>query len=261
MKNLTILFAIAAMTTLFSCGTTDIDPPTICTENVENGISTLDEVDADAGTTVTLLESFCDDEGLGEVRWDIHSAEGHSHEGEEEEGFVLHSGTDWSVLEIQDLSGSNDDGQISFDIPNTVRGVWDVVVSFSDAEGNAAADVVTPLHVENDFIPLFTLTNVNGVDPATWTEEQVWSAGSTVTLTGTVEDSDGIADAEVLLIRESDETEIWSTELEVLGASIYEFSVTLEVPESANSGEYHLEMEAEDALGNAMHTGFHLEIE
>ena len=64
MKNLIILFAIAAMTTLFSCGTTDIDPPTICTENVENGISTLDEVDADAGTTITLLESFCDDEGL-----------------------------------------------------------------------------------------------------------------------------------------------------------------------------------------------------
>ena len=58
MKNLTILFAIAAMITLFSCGTTDTDPPTICTENVENGISTLDEVDADAGTTVTLLESF-----------------------------------------------------------------------------------------------------------------------------------------------------------------------------------------------------------
>jgi hypothetical protein len=25
--------------------------------------------------------------------------------------------------------------------------------------------------------------------------------------------------------------------------------------------KYHLEMEAEDALGNAMHTGFHLEIE
>jgi hypothetical protein len=89
----------------------------------------------------------------------------------------------------------------------------------------------------------------------------VWEPGSTVTLTGTVEDSDGIADAEVLLIRESDESVVWSTELEVLGASIYDFSVTVEVPESANSGEYHLEMEAEDALGNAMHTGFHLEIE
>jgi len=49
--------------------------------------------------------------------------------------------------------------------------------------------------------------------------------------------------------------------LEVLGASFYDFSVTVEVPESANSGEYHLEMEAEDALGNAMHTGFHLEIQ
>ena len=261
MKNLTILFTIVAMITLFSCGTSDIDPPTICTENIENGISTLDEVDADAGTTVTLLESFCDDEGLGELRWDIHSAEGHSHEGEEEEGFVLYSGTDWSVLEIQDLSGSNDDGQISFDIPNTVRGVWDVVVSYSDAEGNAAADVVTPLHVENDFIPLFTLTDVNGVDPATWTEEQVWSAGSTVTLTGTVEDSDGIADAEILLIRESDETEVWATELAVSSETSIGFSIEMMVPSDASSGEYHLEMEAEDAAGNAMHTGFHLEVE
>ncbi len=261
MKNLIILFAITVMVTLFSCGTSDIDPPTICTENVENGISTLDEVEADAGTTVTLLESFCDDEGLGELRWDIHSAEGHSHEGEEEEGFVLHSGTDWSVLEIQDLSGSNANGQISFDIPNTARGVWDVVVSYSDAEGNAATDVVTPLNVENDFIPLFTLTDVNGVDPATWTEEQVWSAGSTVTLTGTVEDSDGIGLAEILLIRESDENEVWSTEIAVYNETSIDFSVEMMVPSDATSGEYHLEMEAEDGAGNAMHTGFHLEVE
>ena len=223
------------MTTLFSCGTSDIDPPTICTENVENGISTLDEVDADAGTTVTLLESFCDDEGLGELRWDIHSAEGHSHEGEEEEGFVLHSGTDWSVLEIQDLSGSNANGQISFDIPNTARGVWDVVISYSDAEGNAATDVVTPLHVENDFIPEYQLTTVTGLDLSVG-GEPIWEPGSTITVEGTLTDSDGIEHWGYHLENEDTEVEIAEDQGDGAGNTEVSFSWTIDIQSDAVPG-------------------------
>jgi hypothetical protein len=261
MKNFNLLFALIATLFIYSCGTTDIDPPTICSNLVQNGVSTFDEVEALAGTSLTLTEAFCDNEELGEVRWDIHSAEGHSHEGEEEEGFILHSGTTWSVLETQNLSGTSNVSDISFPIPNTARGVWDIVISFSDAEGNASADVITPLHVDNDFIPLFTLTDVNGTDPSTWTGEQIWEAGSTITIMGTVSDSDGIEHYGFHLENEDTEQEIAEDEGEASGVTEVPLSWTIEIPEDAEAGEYHFHMHAEDMNENHTETGFHLEIE
>ena len=66
--------------------------------------SWLESSSVEAGTTVTLHDAFCDNDGLAEIRWDLHTAEGHSqgcpeheaeeHEGEEEheEEFILWSG-------------------------------------------------------------------------------------------------------------------------------------------------------------------------
>ena len=42
-----------------------------------------------AGATLTLNQTVCDNEALGTANWDIHSAEGHAHEGEEEEGLCF----------------------------------------------------------------------------------------------------------------------------------------------------------------------------
>ena len=265
MKFNTIIAAFAASVVLASCGTTDTELPTICDSDNLTGLPSVlhDEIEVDAGTTVTVHDAFCDNEGLGEVRWDLHSAEGHEHEeGEEEEDeFVLASGTDWEVLETRTVEGTKSEEQLTFDVPLTSRGIWDLVVSVVDAEGNAAADVITTVHVENDHLPEFSLTSVAGVDPSTWEGEQIWAPGSTVNLTGSVSDSDGVAEAEVLLIRESDEGVVWSAELATSGETNLEFSVDVLVPADAAEGEYHLEMEAADATGVEMHTGFHLEVE
>jgi hypothetical protein len=40
-----------------------------------------------------------------------------------------------------------------------------------------------------------------------------------------------------------------------------QFIVDAVIPADAQTGEYHLEMTATDAAGNAMETGFHVEVE
>ncbi|MDG2208455.1 MAG: DUF4625 domain-containing protein, partial [Flavobacteriales bacterium] len=148
---------------LSSCGKTDTEIPTICTQG-SNEMSILNnEIEAMAGSSIQIIDSFCDNESLSEVRWDVHNAADHAHEeGEEDEGFVLHSGIAWAVLEINSISGTNNSNSLSLDIPLTVRGVWDIVASIVDEAGNTGVDVVTQLHIENEHIPEFSLTTVDG---------------------------------------------------------------------------------------------------
>ena len=266
--------AFVTAAALASCGTTDTEPPTVCDSDNLAGLPSIlaGELEVEAGTTVTVHDAFCDDDGLAEIRWDLHTAEGHAHdeehEGEEHEGeeheeeFILWSGSDWEKLETRAVEGTKAEEQFTFDVPLTSRGLWDLVVSMVDAEGNAAEDVLLVVHIENDHLPLFALSTVGGVNPAEWEgEEQVWAPGATVNVTGSVSDSDGVAEAELLLIRESDETVVWSTEIEATGDTLIPFNVDVAVPADAAEGEYHLEMEATDGAGVEMHTGFHVEVE
>jgi hypothetical protein len=265
-------FAVAAA--LASCGTTDTEPPTVCDSDNLTGLPSIlaGELEVEAGTTVTIHDAFCDNDGLAEIRWNLHTAEGHAHEeeeeGEEHEGeeheeeFILWSGGDFEKLEIRAVEGTKTEEQFTVDLPLTSRGLWDLLVSIVDAEGNAADDVLLQLHIENDHLPLFELSMVGGVNPAEWEgEEQVWAPGATVNVTGSVSDSDGVAEAELLLIRESDEAVVWSAEIPVAGESVIDFSIDVVVPADAVEGEYHFEMEAVDGAGVDMHTGFHLEVE
>jgi hypothetical protein len=257
----TVLNLAAAALLLASCQTTDLDPPTLCTpENTATSVL-AEEIEAHAGSTLILNERLCDNEGLSEVRWDIHNAADHAHEaGEEEEGFVLHSGTSWEVLEIVSASGIEADVSLEVELPLTVRGVWDIVVSIVDAEGNVSTDHVTQLHLENDHLPAFSLVSVNGEDPNSWEGEPAWSPGSEVTLQGDVIDADGLNAVTIQLVQESSEVKLWEVSWSAVGADVLTFDETFTLPSEA-LGECHVEMRATDALGNEVETGFHVEIE
>ena len=256
--------AILGMALAFaSCQNTDTEAPTVCTGLGAMNSVIADEIEADAGDHLDIEDIFCDNEGLSQVRYDIHNGEGHAHEEEGEEdghehGLVLHSGTDWSVLRNIDLDGTEAEAELHVDVPLTARGVWHVIVDLVDAEGNTAT-FNTDLHVENSHMPEFTLTSVGGEDPANWHGEPTWAAGTDVVVEGSVTDSDGIAFAELELIDEATETVVWTAALTEFDA----FSATVTVPADA-SGEFHFEMKATDADSDgpvSMETGFHVEIE
>ena len=257
MKNLNLFFALATCIFMYSCGTTDSDAPTFC--SVAGDVAIVDEVEAMAGSTLTLNQTVCDNEALGTANWDLHSAEGHAHEGEVDEGFVLFSGS-WDYDFSDELTGTSETSGISTDIPNDVRGVWDIVISLVDAEGNVADDVITALHIENDFIPEYQLTTVTGLDLSEG-GEPVWAPGSTITIEGTLSDSDGIEHWGYHLENEETEVEIAEDEGDGAGNTDVSFTWTIDIPSDATAGEYHFHMHAHDMLDNAMETGFHVEIE
>ncbi len=262
MKNQQLFAAFAAATLAVSCGKTDEQVPTVCTE-YPGPYSVLNaEIDADAGTTILLTDRFCDDEGLSQVRWEVHNASGHAHEEEgtdEHEGLVLHSGTEWEALQLTDLEGVSADAEWSVEIPLTARGIWHVQVSLVDAAGNAASDRITELHIANTHIPEFHLESAGGTAPSTWEEEPVWAAGSDVELAGYVIDSDGVAEASISLVDEAADGVAWSADLEVMGADSASFEVTIPMPMEA--GEWTVVLEATDGTGVAMETEFHVEVE
>ncbi len=259
MKNLNLFFALGTCIFMYSCGTTDSDAPTFC--SVADDVADMDEVEANAGDTLTLNQTVCDNDALGTANWDIHSAEGHAHEGEEEEGFVLFSGT-WDDDISDGLTGTSDVSSVSTIIPNDVRGVWDIVISLVDAEGNIAADVVTPLHIENDYIPEFTLTTVTGLDLSEGGEPE-WSLGQEITIEGSVSDSNGIEEYGIHLEHEDSDyaLDICDFDLDAPYPASDSFDQVFLIPNDAPSGEYHVHMHAHDGEGTHMETGFHVEIE
>ena len=263
MKNLNIIYALATCLLMYSCGTTDAEAPTFC--SADGDVAIVAEVEAMAGETLSLVQTVCDNDALGTANWDLHSAEGHAHEGEEEEDFTLFSGS-WDYDFADDLTGTTATSGIMTEIPNDVRGVWDIVISLVDAEGNIATDVVTPLHIENEIIPLFELLDVNGVDPATWTGEQTWEAGPMEIKVRLTAFNDGVITEWHLELEPEDapegtaplaEFEGDATDLDAGG----EFTWNFTIPEDASTGEYHLHMEAKDSNQKEMETGFHVEIE
>ena len=164
------------------------------------------------------------------------------------------------MLETLSLSGTEAEVDFHVDVPLTARGEWDVVVSLVDAEGNVASDVITKLHIENDYIPAFALSSVGGTDPNDWHGEPVWAPGADINVVGTVSDSDGIASAVLEFIDEATETVIWEVELAPAGETEFAFDETVSVPADL-AGECHFEMKATDGAGNETETGLHVEVE
>ena len=93
-----------------------------------------------------------------------------------------------------------------------------------------------------------------------WDGEPVWAPGTSAGVSGSVADSDGVAAASLELIEEATETVLWEMDLATGDAIEVAFDVEVNVPAGVN-GECHFEMKATDALGNAMETGFHVEVE
>jgi len=240
---------IAAFSVLSGCGKSDTTPPTL--EVVVAGIEPGTEVELAAGTTVSVTVLVQDEQELSELRLDLHSAAGHSHEGGTET-FVLSSGS-WTKLVQVELEGTSHLYQANWTVPEDVRGIWDFVVDAVDAEGNEAETVLMQFHVENDLIPLFVL--------GPWAEEAVWAAGSSVPFLGTVSDVDGLAAVEVHVEAEATGATVWEGSWDAAGATEFDLAAAVVSLPAGFSGPVHVHLRAEDQTGRVCETGFEALVE
>ena len=79
---------VMALVLLSSCGKTDTELPTICTQTGVEMSVLNDEIEALAGNVIEITDSFCDNESLSEVRWDVHNAADHAHQEGEEDAII-----------------------------------------------------------------------------------------------------------------------------------------------------------------------------
>ena len=253
------VYELSADTTFsFTCGSSDVESPTVCTPvDVEFSII-MDALLMEAGDQLNVQDTFCDNLGLFKVQWTVDNIGASIQPGW---GLLLQSGTNWSVTQTTFLIPEEDATyDLLADVPLTSRGIWNVEASVVDVSGNTAT-FNTDLHVENSYMPEFTLTSVSGEDPANWgdwvvSSRPTWAAGTDVFVEGSVTDSDGIAYAELSLIHEATETVVWSAALTEFDA----FSETVMVPAGA-SGEFYFRMRAGDHSGVFMETGFPVGVE
>lgn len=251
MKHVHFTLAALAAAVLFGCQEADLTPPSIAL--VANGSLAPGEAEVWAGTPLNVTIELTDNEELGSVRIDLHDAAGHSHDGEEAELILFSGAEDWALLETSNLAGTQRLLTKSYDIPGHIRGMWDLVVDLTDAEGNEAETAYLQVHVENDSIPLFVVP---------YTTEPVWSAGSSVALAGDLTDADGLLSG-VARLRDHDGTLITEQNIPLSeGDLAADLSlVSFNIPTDAGGEELEVELEATDLAGQTCLTSFHVEIE
>jgi hypothetical protein len=225
----------------------DVIPPQVTSVEVNGGDSTVFSVMA--GDTLNVVIGLSDNESLNEMRLVIHDADnGHVHTGIGHAGgeFHLNSG-DWGKEEIIEFTDrrSTQSEVIQVIVPDTVAGNWHLVVTAMDQVGQVSAEYTVLLKVENPDLPLITVTTWPLINP----EGIVYmSADSTLTLSGSVSDTDGV---DIILIYSKSmmgtmgEVDTIDNEINPLTLDFQQATF-----DAVPAGTFRLVVEAIDAIGS-----------
>lgn len=256
-KQITILTGALALTLgLSSCGKdSDEEAPKITQVKI-NGSAATDHMHVDAGTTMTVEVTMTDNEALNQLKIDLHpNDDGHTH-GDDSESEGGADGS-WEVLEITNLSGTEQTVTRSYAVPNDIRGEWHLGILAIDEEGNEADEFFTDIDIENEIIPLIQVETINGVAPG---DEFDTAEGETIMFTGTVSDDNGLAHIHVEIYDE-DGNELWSEEFDAAGALTWDLSqISLTVPAIATPhADLYIHAEDIDDFDSEWEIELHLE--
>ena len=237
---LVVLLAISVQ----SCKKDDVDAeaPKIVEFSVDNTtVAAGNEIHADL--------NFTDNEALKSYKIDIHdNFDGHSH------GKV---GQRWSYQEIVEISGKDFVDHKHVDVPaDAFSGPYHFTLYVLDAEGNQSEFSEVDLVITNNSMPVISLTNLDA------DEENHVSKGTTLALEGTITDTDGI-DEIVIELKEAghdhehgkkEEDPLYDLDLD-LGGSVNSYDLStitpsIDIPSSAESGDYELVIRVKDTAGN-----------
>lgn len=266
--KLTILIPIILTT---SCNPADIDltPPTI--EEISYSPAPItDDICGSEDPNVFLLKGgeslecmllFKDNEALTQYKIDIHNNfDCHGHGGGSAPNVIApgvdNQTTDWTVLDIQNISGVSEQAEIVLNVPeNVTAGNYHFHIQVIDEAGN-----------DSPFTNFYSLKITNPQDniaPTITVEEPATSnftviKGSTINFKGSVTDDRSLSDGGngVLYLAYTDLSSgnTFATDIAVpfgneVGTS-YDFDLEYTVPLTLVEGEYRFSLGANDGVRN-----------
>ncbi len=239
MKKISLLlFTVAIFASACKKGNDD-ENPVITGLRINNASN---EVEVDAGNTITVETSIQDSRALGEYILTIEGVFDGVPTGKKQSFVPFQLNEIFPAVNRQDL-----DFRI-FDIPaNATAGVYNVVASVKDKGGNEGNTVFFDLIIKNNSTPEFDILNPNV--RAEWKLAQ----GDTLPLFGIISDADGLVEIKAALIRNNSEASVYN-ETVTLSPAAGTFNLSdlplIIVPATATKGTYRFHLTGKDTQGN-----------
>lgn len=239
--------ALLSLALLASCETEQVDTeaPQL-TQVLINGFEELQTVQS--GSVLQMDMSATDNENVSQIKIDIHEAfDGHDH--------GKRQMSSWTYVKILNTNGPVVNVTDAPTIPQEVAsGPYHAVFRVLDDNGNEGPFIEREIVIENGSQPIIQVTSP--------TENSTFSLGQTISLTGDVNDADGIAEVHVVLLhKEGDHAHVVDEVEEELTSNPTSFdlsSLSVTIPSGEEAGEYELLIKAVDVLEN--HTLTYIDI-
>ncbi len=217
-----------------------------------------DEIEVNTGTDLLIEAVAIDDEGVAEIKVDIHEAfDNHGH------GKV--NGTAWSFLKVYNTSGTRAEISDSPTIPiDALSGMYHAVFQVIDESGNEGEFEELELVLINASTPDVTVTAPM--------EDDMFTLGDSITMQGSIVDTDGLQEVVVLLRHheEDEDDDHGHHHAHVVDEMDWDWAsnhptnwdisnVSMVIPAGEEAGEYDILILAMDLTGNQ--AVYHVEIE
>lgn len=273
MKNstFTYIMAIAFVQIIVSCGSNDVDvtPPEmevvayapnpqegmVC-GSIEPTVFTLT-----GGEQLAFDVIFKDNEALSQYKIDIHNNfDCHGHGGGSAPNIVIpnvdNQTTDWTLLDIQDLDGTDQSVQRTLDVPsNVTAGFYHFQIQVVDESGND--NPAANFFALNVFNPLDSTAPSIAIDKPTLRTFQV-KKGETIAFKGEVTDNRSLSDGGngVLFLAYTDLSSgnTFATDVAIpFDRNIdktYSYDFEYVIPSTLTKGDYRFSLGANDGVRN-----------
>ena len=213
------------------------------------------------GQQFVLGVQFEDDRELSQAKIDIHNNfDCHGHGGASTPGFTISDinaqTEDWTVLQIQELSGIKEEWELSLSVPeNVTSGFYHFQIQVIDASGNDNPNAyVYTLNIQN---PIDTLPPEISISTPL-SDKLNLSKGQKIAFKGMVNDNYSLSEGGngILFLSYTDLQSGNSFATDAVfpyDAAVhknYEFDFEYTIPQTLVSGKYHLSLHTHDGVRN-----------
>jgi hypothetical protein len=245
-----LMLPLALMPFLFSCNKSANEIPPVIVEvksEAMQGMQHGDGLNAMAGAIARIEVTVSDDMALKSMKCAFSTpSENHSHSVHEDGQIPAFRASNigrWESDKFIALDGVNATETLKFDLPDTISGAWDILISVMDANGNLAS-YESSIIIQNDSIPAIIPSAIT--PPANADGIVKLHVGESMIAEGNILDGDYLQQISAKLYL--DDTVVWQQVW--TPENVWMFDLTqINIPNFNYPGNYKLRIDAVDRKG------------